>query len=235
MSRSDEGGARHGLLRQMAARRTDEERASTPLELFFDLCFVVAVAQASGRLHHGLAAGHLAHAAAGYLMVFFAMLAASTAVSAALAVGNRGAALLSLAGAGLVVVFAMWWLYFDRPVHTLLTSRPAAFLWGYGHYCVFAAAAAVGAGLAVTVDRAAGGAHVSARVAGFAVAVPVAGYLLAVWVLHQVPRDRDPTVLAAPVAALLVLAAPVAPVPALPAIAVVLAAVVALKVAGRVG
>jgi len=31
---------------------TEPHRAATPLELFFDLCFVVAVAQAALPLHH---------------------------------------------------------------------------------------------------------------------------------------------------------------------------------------
>ena len=44
----------------MSGRDPDEEhRAATPLELFFDLCFVVAVAQASVALHHEVAEGHL--------------------------------------------------------------------------------------------------------------------------------------------------------------------------------
>ena len=34
------------------------ERASTPLELFFDLCFVVAVAFLAVELHHGIAEQH---------------------------------------------------------------------------------------------------------------------------------------------------------------------------------
>jgi low temperature requirement protein LtrA len=60
--------------RPMAPRRVDEEhRASTPLELFFDLCFVVAVAQASARLHHDLSEGHLGHGVLSYAMVFFAI------------------------------------------------------------------------------------------------------------------------------------------------------------------
>ena len=47
----------------MTARRTDEaHRSATPLELFFDLCFVAAVAQAAADLHHDLSAGHLGHA-----------------------------------------------------------------------------------------------------------------------------------------------------------------------------
>jgi len=48
-------------------------RAATPLELFFDLVFVVAVAQAGSRLHHGLAEAHIAEAIASYAMVFFAI------------------------------------------------------------------------------------------------------------------------------------------------------------------
>jgi low temperature requirement protein LtrA len=62
------------LSRPLEARTTTEEhRAATPLELFFDLCFVVAVAQASGSLHHALAEGHVGPALLGYAMVFFAI------------------------------------------------------------------------------------------------------------------------------------------------------------------
>jgi low temperature requirement protein LtrA len=53
--------------------RTEEHRASTPLELFFDLCFVVAVAQAGARLVHAVAGGHAGHGVVGYLTVFFAI------------------------------------------------------------------------------------------------------------------------------------------------------------------
>jgi low temperature requirement protein LtrA len=62
------------LNRPLAARATDEEhRAATPLELFFDLCFVVAVAQASSSLHHALAEAHFREALLGYTFVFFAI------------------------------------------------------------------------------------------------------------------------------------------------------------------
>ncbi|MGW7101213.1 low temperature requirement protein A [Streptomyces sp. NPDC054838] len=57
---------------QMTARRPDEaHRTATPLELFFDLCFVVAVAQAGARLVHALAEGHVGAGITGYLFVFF--------------------------------------------------------------------------------------------------------------------------------------------------------------------
>ena len=56
-----------------AVVRNPEEafRTSTPLELFFDLCFVVAVAQASASLHHELVEGHIADGVVGFLMGFF--------------------------------------------------------------------------------------------------------------------------------------------------------------------
>ncbi|WP_371481385.1 low temperature requirement protein A [Kitasatospora sp. NBC_00315] len=57
----------------MTPRSKDEpHRASTPLELFFDLCFVVAVAQAGRQLGHYLAEGHYAVALTGYVFAFFA-------------------------------------------------------------------------------------------------------------------------------------------------------------------
>jgi low temperature requirement protein LtrA len=58
----------------MASRDPQEaHRVATPLELLFDLCFVVAIAQLAARLHHGLSEGHFGHALAGYGLVFFAV------------------------------------------------------------------------------------------------------------------------------------------------------------------
>ena len=344
----------------MRPRSPDEvHRAATPLELFFDLVFVVAIAQAGGRLHHAIAGGHLAESLLSYLMVFFAIwwawmnftwfasaydtddvpyrlavflqivgslilaagiprafdghdfsiatygyvvmrlglvgqwlraarsdperracdlryamgvtacqvgwvallsvprdaaltgflalviaellvpawaerkasttwhpghiaeryglftiivlgesiLAASLAIQAAVQAGHRG--LGTIVVGGLLTVFSMWWLYFDHPTSRLLTSLPRAFFWGYGHFAIFASAAAVGAGLAVAVDHATGKAAIGAVGTGAAVAVPVAIYLLGLWGLHvglraELPRGAGLT----PLAALLILATP---------------------------
>ncbi|MFJ9410550.1 low temperature requirement protein A [Streptomyces sp. NPDC101393] len=51
--------------------RTERHRAATPLELFFDLCFVVAIAQAGRQLVHDVAEGHPGHGVPGFLMIFF--------------------------------------------------------------------------------------------------------------------------------------------------------------------
>ncbi|WP_189602369.1 low temperature requirement protein A [Streptomyces lateritius] len=58
----------------LTARSRDEaHRAATPLELFFDLCFVVAVAQAGAELVHAVAEAHTAEGIVNYAMVFFAI------------------------------------------------------------------------------------------------------------------------------------------------------------------
>ncbi|MEE3851844.1 low temperature requirement protein A [Gordonia sp. LSe1-13] len=48
-------------------------RSATPLELFFDLVFVVAVATAAVELHHALTEDHIADGVLSYAMVFFAI------------------------------------------------------------------------------------------------------------------------------------------------------------------
>ncbi|MFI1382604.1 low temperature requirement protein A [Embleya sp. NPDC020886] len=317
---------------------TEEHRASTPLELFFDLTFVVAVAQAGSRLVHSLAEGHPGHGLAGYLLVFFAIwwawvnftwfasaydcddplyriatlvqitgvlvLAAGVprafessdyavaivgylimrlaltfqwlraahdetdaaarrtalryaaglvlvqigwvvllllpdaawkwgfallviAELAVPAIAERDHAttwhprhiaeryglftiimlgesvsaatiaiqtalddeaaldeLLPIAGGGLLIVFAAYWIYFAVPIHDYLASSRQAFLWGYGHYLVFGSAAAIGAGLEVTIEQAVGEAHISRTAASASVTIPAALFLLSTFVLH---------------------------------------------------
>ncbi|MEU4366246.1 low temperature requirement protein A [Micromonospora chersina] len=368
--------------RPMRARRPDEEhRSATPLELFFDLCFVVAVAQAATGLHHDVVEGHLGHGLVGYLSVFFAIwwawvnftwfasaydtdddvyrltvlvqiagalilaagvprafgegdfttitygyvvmrlaalvnwlraaagdpahrattltfaagvglvqagwlvrlllpagwlipsfvvlvladllvpvlgerrgrttwhprhiaeryqlftlivlgevvLSNSVAIQRGVDAGNER--LWVLAAAGMVIVFAIWWLYFDRPNPLPPASLPGALFWGYGHYVVFASIAAVGAGLAVAIDHDLHTGHVSGRGAAYAVAVPVAVYLVALWVLHLPGKHGLGRVLF-PAAAAVVLAAPWLPAP-IEVIAGVLVVLVAVTLVMR--
>jgi low temperature requirement protein LtrA len=321
----------------------EEHRASTPLELLFDLCFVVAVAQAAGALHHDLAEGQTGHGLLNYLIVFFTIwwpwvnftwfasaydtddvlyrlltfvqiagvlvvaagvprifanldfsigvvgyvimrvalvlqwlrvahedplrrraalrfavsiglvqvlwvvrlaiagpvgfamllvlgaiellipvwaertghqtpwnpehiaeryglftiivlgecvLAAMTAVQAALAASGVSPALLAVAIGGLVLVLALWWAYFKVPAaigHHLALRWQIA--WGYGHYVIFAAIAALGAGLEVATDAVTDPGHLPSVTAALTVAVPVAIYLVAVGALHQRGRQ----------------------------------------------
>jgi len=323
----------------MTPRRADEDhRASTPLELLFDLCFVVAVSQAALQLGHGLVDDHVRVAVTGYLMVFFAIwwawmnftwfasaydtddvpyrlltfvqivgvlvlasgvasastsgdftaitigyvimrvamvgqwvragradpegravayryavgviivqvgwvlrlflphswgdlsfyvlavadvtvpiwaerggrmtpwhpehiseryglftiivlgecVAASTiAVQSAVSSEGASAGLVGIAAGGLLLVFGLWWWYFDHPADEALRVNPrVAFVWGYAHYAVFASVAALGAALEVSVDTTQAGSGASATIAAVAVAVPVSAFLLVTAVLH---------------------------------------------------
>jgi len=142
------------------------------------------------------------------------VLAGATAFSSVADDAFSDLELLFLAVGALLLVFAMWWLYFERQSDDLLSSRARAFEWGYGHYFVWAAAAAVGAGIAVGVDVLTDHADVDMTVAGAAVAVPVAIYLAGIWVLHDVPRPMSRArMLMSPIAVLLVLLTPLTPQP----------------------
>ena len=354
--------------RPMVARPTDEEhRSATVLELFFDLCFVVAVAQAASGLHHQVASGHVGDGVVGYASVFFAiwwawmnftwfasaydtddvpyrlttlvqiagalilaagvpdamiggdltvitlgyvvmrlamvtqwlraagsdpphrrsslrfaagiaavqvgwvlrlflpeglgyagflvLVAAELAVpiwaeraapttwhprhiaeryglftlivlgecvlSSTLAIQSaldEDAVLVDLAttaAGGLLTVFGMWWLYFNKEAAELLTSLRAGITWGYGHYLVFASAAAVGAGLAVNVDAVTHHAAIGPRAAA-SFTIPVALFLLAVWALQVAPHHLGRwTGAVVPAAAALVLASTFSPEPVL--------------------
>jgi low temperature requirement protein LtrA len=328
----------NGVLRRMTARsRSESHRVSTPLELFFDLCFVVAVAQAGGRLVHAVGDDHTGHGVTGYLMVFFAIWwawmnfswfasaydtddvpyrvttlvqiagslilaagvprafddgdfrltaigyavmrlalvtqwlraaraesggqrrtaltygagvavcqvgwmalllprgappvwafvlmavaelsvpalaerstptswhphhiaeryglftlivlgesvsAATVAVQSAVDEHRALGELVPIAVGGLLIVFSAWWIYFAVPIHGHLASNREAFLWGYGHFAVFASAAAIGAGLEIAVEHAVGTVALSTRTAAAAVTIPVTVFLATVWALH---------------------------------------------------
>jgi len=136
------------------------------------------------------------------------ILAATVAVRQATEAGAGAASLLPTAVGGLLIVFSFWWLYFEHPGHEALTSVRAAFVWGYLHYFVFAAVAAVGAGLAVSVDHLTRRGHVSNLVAGAAVAVPAALYLITLWFLLARSEPRPAARIAGPVTAVAVLLTP---------------------------
>ena len=158
------------------------------------------------------------------------VLAATVAFQHAIDERDTNVTLYLTAAAGLITVFGMWWLYFAKPAQWFHTSLRVAFVWGYGHYLVFASAAAVGAGIAVNVDRATHHTSVSTAYAGAAVTIPVAVYLLTLWLLQVRPSapGRMPTALHL-VAAALVLAATFAPRPVV-ATAVIVGALVATMV-----
>ncbi|CCK29453.1 low temperature requirement protein LtrA [Streptomyces davaonensis JCM 4913] len=111
--------------------------------------------------------------------------AATVAVKTAIDENDALGELLPIAAGGLLIIFSAWWIYFVVPIHGHLRSNRQSFLWGYGHYVIFASAAAIGAGLEVAVEQAVGEAHISTLSASAAVTLPTALYLLTVWALHS--------------------------------------------------
>jgi low temperature requirement protein LtrA len=136
------------------------------------------------------------------------VLSATTAVQRGFAGEGPSGRLLVIALSGLVVVFGMWWVYFGQQAERFLRSNREGFRWGYGHYLIFSSAAAVGAGLATAVDHESHVGHTPTAVASAAVAVPVAVFLISVWLLHVRPQGFSGLPqFAWPAAAVLVLAA----------------------------
>ena len=170
-----------------------------------------------------------------------AILAASIGVQAALDDHAPFADIATVVVGGLLIVFSMWWMYFDMPAEQMVDrARQAfaerlsgAFAWGYGHFVVFASAAAAGAGLAVAVDQATHHSELTDLQAGFAITVPVALYLVTVWALHlRYKRPGWHRRFAVPVAAVGILAASATPEPVL-VTGVLLVALVSVGVAAN--
>jgi low temperature requirement protein LtrA len=120
------------------------------------------------------------------------VLAATIGVRDSLAESGVSGSLLLVSASALVTLFALWWLYFLEPAgEGLAGNRSRSYLWGYGHYGVFAALAALGAGLEVAVAAAGHHLEVSPVALGYAVAVPVAIFLLLLWAVHAVLDTRS--------------------------------------------
>jgi low temperature requirement protein LtrA len=118
--------------------------------------------------------------------------AIATAVQSALrGGGSPSPGLLTAAVAGLLLAFALWWSYFKHSVtRRIRQSLPWTFVWAFGHYLIFAAVAAVGAGLQVVVDTVTHASHVGAMFAASTVAVPVAVFLVVLGLLNTRMSDQ---------------------------------------------
>jgi low temperature requirement protein LtrA len=113
------------------------------------------------------------------------VLASTAAILAARSETGTSLDLIVVAVAGLVLIFACWWLYFlDSDAPRLDARRDLGFIWGYGHYFVFASLAAVGAGIEVTVEAISHEVAASPVLIGYSVAVPLAIFLIVRYALY---------------------------------------------------
>jgi low temperature requirement protein LtrA len=118
------------------------------------------------------------------------VLAATVALQLVVEVDGWDTDLVVLGSGGLVLLFALWWMYFLKDAGDGLRRRPQqSFRWGYGHYVVFAALAALGAGLEVGVEAVGHDLEVSDPVVALAMTVPVALFVVVVWLLHAPLAD----------------------------------------------
>jgi len=120
------------------------------------------------------------------------VLAASNGVRQALSEGGVSGDLVLVSASALIALFAIWWLYFLEPAgEGLAATRSRSYVWGYGHYGVFAALAALGAGLEAAVAAAGQHLEISPLALGFAVTLPVAAFLSLLWAVHAVLGSRS--------------------------------------------
>lgn len=98
--------------------------------------------------------------------------------------------LFYIIGGGTITLFSMWWLYFDIKVADKLNTAKNSFIFGYGHFILFASAAATGALLTVNTNVIIHEAQISAQMAAFGFSITVALYLFAVWCVNDLLLDK---------------------------------------------
>lgn len=121
-----------------------------------------------------------------------------------------------------VITFALWAIYFADIKHLHSEDSKHVFLWGYGHFALFASGAATGAGFAVLIELATHHSHISERAAHLSVAIPVAIYIVALWVIRERLWMTGTAKWVMPVSGGLIIAAALVNVQPLPAITLIL-------------
>jgi low temperature requirement protein LtrA len=128
-----------------------------------------------------------------------------------------------------VVTAGLWWVYFWPPHHRAISSFAESLRYGYWHYFVFAAAGAFSVGIELEIDALSDASHIAPVAASYAVAVPVAVFLVGIWWI-AIRKHADRLVnTGLPLGAVLVLLDPVLPLP-VAVTALVIAAVVVVLV-----
>jgi low temperature requirement protein LtrA len=139
----------------------------------------------------GMTTWHPHHIAERYGLFTIILLGETIAVLAAgtsqvVTAGDRIGPLITVGIAALVLISGLWWLHFLQPAGDgLAENRSGSFFWGYGHYFVFAGLGSLGAGLQVVVTFAGGHSTLVPSVVVWAVAIPVALYLVSLVVTHM--------------------------------------------------
>ncbi len=155
------------------------------------------------------------------------LLGSANAIIEALKDSEELGPLISIAVLVLIATAALWWIYFWPPHHHAISSFSRSLAYGYGHYFIFAAAGAFSAGVEVEIDVLTGHSELRQPWASFAFTVPLAVFIIGIWLLAIRPRADRVVNTVVPVAGILVLIDPLIPVPfALTTVILVLTVVV---------
>lgn len=139
----------------------------------------------------GLSRWHPHHIAERYglftiILLGESVLAATVGVQAIVTAGDASGEFVLLAASGLALLFGIWWVYYLEPAGDgLERRRQRSFIWGFGHYVVFAALAALGAGLEVGVRSLGHEVEIDSTTVAYSIAIPVAVFLVAMQVLYR--------------------------------------------------
>ncbi len=154
------------------------------------------------------------------------LLASANAIIEALHDETALAPLISISILTVVVTASLWWIYFWPPHHRAIGRLGNSLFYGYAHYFIFAAAGAFSAGIEVEIDVLTEHSKLGDVAASFTVTVPIAVFVLGVWLIAiRAHADRIVNI-AVPLGALLVLFDPIIPIP------ITLTAVVMIVVVG---
>jgi low temperature requirement protein LtrA len=137
---------------------------------------------------HGHTPWHRHHIAERYglftiIVLGESMLASTNAVIHAAGSAEHLPSLVLIAATALVIVAAMWWLYFAVPQHGLIADLRTSVLWGYGHFLIFLGAAAIAPGIEVALQYATHEVSLEATRAAMTYTAPTALYVFVVWLL----------------------------------------------------
>ena len=123
-----------------------------------------------------------------------ATLSVVVAIKASLA--SFGLEILLLTISGFILVIGMWWLYFlFDPSHDLRQSSSHIFKWAYGHYIIFTAITAVGAGISASVDVLSERISLSHPLIAMSITMPTAVYLFGLWFCFRHLHTRLNTII----------------------------------------
>lgn len=146
---------------------------------------------------------HIAERYGGFTIIVLgeSILSIMLAVKVAVDGGATAAQIAPTVLGGVGIVCAMWWLYFSEPTGEFVSrarkrfearNPRGAYLWGYGHFVVYMATAAVGAGIAAVVDAVSHESHTTMTTSTLSVGVPATVYVLCMMLLHRHSQQNAP-------------------------------------------